>query len=185
MNNLAFFVNGRGDVVGASDLPGDATAHGFLWNQDDGMHDLGTLPGDLSTFAVAINDVGQVVGQSCDENGNCRAFFWQSGVMTDLNALVLPGSTLYLTGASDINNEGEIAGYAYDPNTGEAPAFLAIPCDDRHAEVAGCKDQANLLTIGSGHDSQRPKVTLPRNVREQLSRMRSFGRFGYWVKPAS
>jgi len=176
MNNIALFVNNRGDVVGASDLPGDATAHGFLWSQDRGMQDLGTPPGDFSTFAVAINDEGQVVGQSCDVNGNCRAFISQGGVMTDLNALVLPGSSLYLIGASDINNRGEIAGYAYDPNTGDSPGFLAIPCDDRHAEVEGCKDHADDGIVASGQGNARTRVTLPEEVREQLRQKRSFGR---------
>jgi probable HAF family extracellular repeat protein len=177
MNNLAFFVNNRGDVVGASDLPGDATAHGFLWSKDDGMQDLGTLPGDFSTFAVAINDEGQVVGQSCDQSGNCRAFVWQGGMMTDLNALVLPGTSLYLTGASDINNRGEIAGYAYDPSTGDTPAFLAIPCDAAHANVEECKDQADRTSAVLGVIGERPKVILPENVRKQLSKRLGFSRF--------
>jgi len=172
MDNLALFVNNRGDVVGASDLPGDATAHGFLWSQGNGMQDLGTLPGDFSTFAVAINDEGQVVGQSCDQSGNCRAFFWQGGVMTDLNALVLPGSSLYLTGASDINNRGEIAGYGYDPSTGDTPAFLAIPCDAAHANVQGCEGQAE--SAGVDGPAERAKVTLPESVREQLRRQMRF-----------
>jgi probable HAF family extracellular repeat protein len=178
MNNLALFVNNRGDVVGASDLQGDATAHGFLWSRDDGMQDLGTLPGDFSTFAVAINDEGQVVGQSCDQSGNCRAFFWQGGVMTDLNALVLPGSSLYLTGASDINNRGEIAGYAYDPDTGDTPAFLAIPCDEHHADVEGCKNHASDATPTSGQRNAPTRVILPAEVREQLRQKRAFGHGG-------
>jgi probable HAF family extracellular repeat protein len=51
---------------------------------------LGTLPGDVSSGAKDINNKGQVVGQSCDINQNCRAFLWQNGMMTDLNTLV-PG----------------------------------------------------------------------------------------------
>jgi hypothetical protein len=47
--------------------------------------------------------------------------------MTDLNTLIPPGSTVRLLVANDINNEGQIVGQAFDPNTGNAPAFLATP----------------------------------------------------------
>ena len=55
------------------DLPGDTTAHGFLW-QNGTMTDLGTLPGDVGSAAFGINDQGQVVGGSNDVKGNVRAF---------------------------------------------------------------------------------------------------------------
>jgi hypothetical protein len=73
------------------------------------------------------------------------------GVMMDLNSLV--SSRLDLTSAEGINDYGEIAGAAFDPSTGGAPAFLAIPSPA--AQIAG--------------DSVR-KVTLPENVRASLQR---------------
>lgn len=74
-SNIAFYINNKGQVVGISDLPGDATGHAFLW-QNGVMQDLGTLAGDFYSVAYGINDNGQVVGQSCDVNFNCRAFLW-------------------------------------------------------------------------------------------------------------
>ena len=70
--------------------------------------DIGTVPGDVESESHAINDPGQVVGQSCDANGNCRAFFWENGAMTDLNALIPTSSPLYLGlfDASGINSRG-------------------------------------------------------------------------------
>ncbi|MGO9648806.1 MAG: hypothetical protein ACLPOO_12195, partial [Terriglobales bacterium] len=44
-------------------------------------------------MSFGINQEGQVTGQSCDQNGNCRAFLWQDGVMTDLNSLVCQGTS--------------------------------------------------------------------------------------------
>ena len=60
------------------------------------MQDLGTLDRDSSSFGGWINDKGQVVGWSCDVDGNCRAYLWQNKVMTDLNTLIPPNSPLYL-----------------------------------------------------------------------------------------
>jgi len=84
--------------------------------------------------------------------------------MTDLNTLVCPGTSLYLTTGNDINAKGEIAGEAYDPNTGDTPAFLAVPSNGKgHCEAGSSAGQ---------------KVTLPEKVREHLRQRRGFGRFG-------
>jgi hypothetical protein len=50
--------------------------------------------------------------------------------MTDLNKLVVSGTTLTLTDAQDINDRGEITGIAKDPSTGAYEAFKAIPVKD-------------------------------------------------------
>src|SRR5207253_7855655 len=67
-------INNQGQVVGFSDLPGDASFHAFLWAEDKGMQDLGTLPGDVFSGGDGNNDKGQVVGSSCDLNLDSLAF---------------------------------------------------------------------------------------------------------------
>jgi probable HAF family extracellular repeat protein len=162
MNNAATGINNRGDVIGISDLAGDATGHAFLWTERQGMQDLGTLAGDSSSGAFGINDEGQVVGNSCDTNNNCRAFVWENGVMTDLNTLVCRGSSLYLTYGGDINDRGEIAGEAFVQETGASPAFLAVPSHGR----GRCKDNSPA----------GQKVILPESVRERLRQQHRLGR---------
>jgi hypothetical protein len=60
-----------------------------------------------------------------------------SGSLADLNSLVSPPSDLHLNVASDINDRGEIAGFGFLLN-GEERAFLLIPCDENHPNIAGC-----------------------------------------------
>ena len=140
--NTPMDINNRDNVVGFSDLPGDgptiaqANFHAFFWSARPfacngktvtGTCDLGGLvPGDL-TEALGVNDRDQVVGVSILTG---HAFLWENGTMTDLNKLVVSGTTLTLTDAQDINDRGEITGIAKDPSTGAYEAFKAIPVKD-------------------------------------------------------
>ncbi|HZY96489.1 MAG TPA: hypothetical protein VFE35_05260 [Candidatus Cybelea sp.] len=152
--NAAAAMNDRGQIVGVSSLPGNATYHAFLW-QHGVMSDLGTLPGDFNSVAFGINNRGQIVGQSCDASNNCRAFIWQKGSMTDLNLLV-PKGRLYLTYGGDINDSGQIIGDAVNTKTGRSPAFVAIPSG----------------AAGVPANAAAPRVTLPDRVRMQFAHHR-------------
>jgi probable HAF family extracellular repeat protein len=129
--NTPTAINNRGVIVGFSDLPGDSAAspnyHAFIWTKTGGIIDIGTLPGDSFSIAWGINEQGQVVGQSINASGSSRAFLWQSGVMTDLNTLLVAAGPLSLVYANDINDSGEIVGGAYNSTTTDSPAFLAVP----------------------------------------------------------
>ncbi len=89
-------INNLGQVVGTS------ANHAFLW-ENGTMTDLGTLGGSLSV-ANAINDRGQVVGESTTASGEKHAFLWDHGVMKDLGT---PGET---SSAHCINGQGDIVG---------------------------------------------------------------------------
>jgi probable HAF family extracellular repeat protein len=120
----AYSINNQGQVVGVSDLPGDKTFHAFLWTRSTGMQDLGTVAGDVASLAIAINDAGDVVGASLDQQFNPRAFIRRNGVMTDLNKLS-PDSPLFLFTACSINARGEIIGIGVGADGFHA--YLATP----------------------------------------------------------
>jgi probable HAF family extracellular repeat protein len=126
--NQAHNMNNRGQVVGASDLAGDAVFHGFVWSRSTGMQDVPPLPGDTYSVALAINDAGEVGGVSLDATGTIlRAFVVVNGVPTDLNTLIPEDSPLQLQTACGINSRGEITGFAIEKSTGEGRGYLAIP----------------------------------------------------------
>ena len=126
--NQAHNINNRGQVVGVSDLAGDAVFHGFVWSQSTGMQDVPPLPGDTYSVALSINDAGEVGGVSLDATFSIlRAFVVVNGVPTDLNALIPEDSPLQLQTACAINSRGEITGLAVEKSTGEYRGYLAIP----------------------------------------------------------
>jgi probable HAF family extracellular repeat protein len=81
--------------------------------------DLGNLGGNEGSFAAAINNRGEVVGNSSTtEEMTSNAFLWRNGVMRDLGTL--GGSTSYAYG---INNRGEVVGGS-ETADGSTHAFL-------------------------------------------------------------
>jgi probable HAF family extracellular repeat protein len=73
-----------------------------LWAKTGQIHDLGTLPGDTSSEASALNNNGVVVGYSKGPQG-MRAFLWtQATGMQDLG--MLPGGNS--SRALDVNDMG-------------------------------------------------------------------------------
>ena len=83
--------------------------------------------------------------------------------MTDLNILIPAGSSLFLIDANGINSRGEIAGLAFDTNTGELHGYLATPSN---GEVSN----GSAATAAPSGASEMPNVVLPDKVRRMLQR---------------
>ena len=165
---LGVAINDQGQIVGQVVSADGTTVYGALW-QNGAITNLGTLPGDFTSFAEGINNQGQVVGSTQDSNCNwSHAFIWQNGVMTDLNTLFPASSNLYATMANAINERGQISGMATvlsGPNAGKIHAFLATPVN---ASVG-----KSVADVARTH----PKITLPANVGKQLLQRFGLGRF--------
>jgi probable HAF family extracellular repeat protein len=115
-NSAAFYVNGHGLVLGASDIGGLDPITGLpaqlavLYSPNGGITPLGTLGGS-SSGGNAVNNLGQAVG--CASTGEPDPFFgvtqhavvWQNGIAHDLKTLGGSNSC-----AIYINNGGQIAG---------------------------------------------------------------------------
>ena len=73
------------------------------------LTDLGTLGGSFSN-GLALNNSGDVVGESTLSNGYLHAFLYRTGKMTDLGLPILECSEGGSSIASGINDSGQIVG---------------------------------------------------------------------------
>jgi len=136
-SSYATGVNNRGQVVGwAENGVHDPTCdpsfqilqfRAVIWQPDGTMQELPPLPGDSTSAATAINDLGEVVGIS----GDCgiavggvsakHAVLWQNGVPIDVGNI---GGDAWNTPTA-INNQGTIVGFA-NTAPGTARTFEAF-----------------------------------------------------------
>jgi probable HAF family extracellular repeat protein len=98
-------INAKGDVTGAAAIASGFANHAFLYHEGR-MLDLGTLGGDASA-GNAINDSGDIAGDSDVGPFVSHAFLYTKGRMLDLGTL---GGDV--SGAEGINAAGDIVGVA-------------------------------------------------------------------------
>ena len=110
------------------------------------MQDLGTL-GGLVSSAHAINDLGQVVGESwLDTPGQARAFLWDS-----VNGMQNLGSFGGPSFAYGINNLGQVVGASQEtPGGNFSHAFL-------WDSINGMQNINDLIPPNSGWDLQEAR----------------------------
>lgn len=110
-------MNNAGHVVGFSYADGENNIPwAYIWTGGE-LTPLNPLPGDSYSDAYAINDLGQVVGQSFGEFG-VRIVAWQGGGAAAVLP-ELPGTIWSYPFA--INNNGQIVGQTYSEALGTRP----------------------------------------------------------------
>jgi probable HAF family extracellular repeat protein len=121
-DTVALYLNQSGQIAGFSYTSGTPnsvttpcgtnipTEDPFLW-ENDKMTDIGTLGGTCG-FANALNNLGQVVGQSDLKGDGCcnyHPFFWKKGMKNPRDLGTFGGP---VGSANWINDAGAVVGYA-------------------------------------------------------------------------
>lgn len=127
LGSIAFDINDRGSMVGASNLPNTnpdyLINHAVFWRTDGHIQDLGTLGGDRSA-AFALNLQGWIVGWSSVDENRTEPFVWLPFEDRMYGLGTLGGD---YGAAFDINGLGQVVGRS---STGtEDHAFLWVPGD--------------------------------------------------------
>lgn len=179
--NTPMAINSLGTVVGFSDTPGDVVNgqltpnfQAFVWDPVNGIHQLPTYPGDVLSEATGINDFGQIVGTSFPAAGGSRLVLWQNGKVYDLNQLLPADSPLLAQASGDINDHGEITGFA-------CVVSGNVCGNEVHAFVA-------ILAPGSGQDAEsragaERHVLVPPQLQARMRQMLRFGRMPSHLQP--
>ncbi|HXC43077.1 MAG TPA: hypothetical protein VNY51_06105 [Candidatus Dormibacteraeota bacterium] len=161
--NTPIALNNEAVIVGFGNISGDENAAenpaAFVWTKANKMKEVYPFETDTNDALFDINDKNQAVGNSFNVNaGTSRAVLWQNNTLSDLNALVIQPTSLYLTLAQGINNAGEITGTAVDTAMNETVGFLAVPVFD------GSGNPAAAAQV----DSDPAQVVLTRPMRKQF-----------------
>jgi probable HAF family extracellular repeat protein len=146
----AFDMNASGQVVGVSEDDGGLQDRAFVWQSGAGMQGL-TASWGTPIRAFGINNAGQIVGTANRFDNGTHAFVTIGGAAVDIGTL---GGSLSF--ASDINESGEVAGYAYiatTPNniTQSNHAFYWKDANGNGQSDAG--EMQDLGTLGAGRQS--------------------------------
>jgi len=110
-------INNSGQVTGGS-RTASGDMHPFLYSGGV-MIDLGAI-GCCKSYGLGINSSGQVVGYASG-----TGFLYSGGTMYDLNSLIPPSSGWVLSGATGINDAGQITGFGIF--NGQGHAYLLTP----------------------------------------------------------
>jgi len=127
-NAIAQMINNRGQVVGwsyTSSAPAPLcilplTTGTFIWDTKNGMRDIGGL-GGTCTYAIALNNRGQIVGGSTLIGDlEIHAFVWDAAT----GITELPTTAGLFADARAINENGEAVGWGEDPSGTARDAML-------------------------------------------------------------
>lgn len=121
-------INPNGVIVGTSGRLDENTGVDYRpFIYENGVMRVITVQSS-EAYATDINDAGVVVGimRTSGASSPYHAWIYVDGVVTNLNSLVPSGSGLHVAYANAINNEGEIAGVAFDAQ-GRAHGVLLTP----------------------------------------------------------
>jgi len=122
-NSRSIDINDAGQVIGSSQIAGDAATHFFLWSSGSGMQDLNTTVNSAITSVVEINAAGQIIGTYTTGGASHAFLYTPSTGLRDLGTL--GGTTSAPTG---LNDNADVVGSS-TLSDGSTHAFLWTATD--------------------------------------------------------
>jgi len=123
-HSFGWAINAFGDVAGNSTSASGNSEQLFRYTDGGGLQNLGGS-GEYNQ-ALGINDSGVVVGTRGNSMKRALRYSDAAGLQ-DLNALVDPSLGWVLLAAHDVNDAGQIVGYAFNNFTGQTHAVRLEP----------------------------------------------------------
>lgn len=123
--SFGYAINGFGQVAGHVASATGSSERIFRYTDGAGL----VLLGGSGEFnrAYGINDAGDVVGRGRPGLGLQQGFLYtDAGGMQGLNALIDPDAGWFILGAGDINDAGQIAGWASGPQGQRAVRLTSV-----------------------------------------------------------
>jgi len=132
----------------------------FIWDQVNGMRDLGTLEGNgEGSRGAAINNNGKVVGWSLMSDGTERAFIWDE--VNGMQALASESSRAFA-----INDHGEVVGRLLGDGVTVPPRSFIWD------ELSGLQLLPSEMGQPSGINNNREVIDLLGNIWDEMNGMR-------------
>lgn len=147
--NFPSGINNRGTAVGVA-CDGTDLSNGVAWIWDGSAYSFFTVPGATGrdgTYAMGINDPGQICGRYMDSQGVRHGFLKCGAVITSFDVPGADGGTAFFT----INNEGEVVGPyqaagVFHGLIMRAGSFATLDVPGaRHTGIYGINNQGDLV----------------------------------------
>jgi probable HAF family extracellular repeat protein len=190
----AMGLNNKGQVVGESETGavdpfGNPVFHAFIWDSVHGMRDLGTMGGDLTSVAVAINDAGTIAGtsttarvQKVNKKSGYVSYVWTDHAVTWSNGFQV--QELADGSAFDINGAGEVVGTSNNEAmlwaSGGATDLGTLGGSEKGSQswAAGINSAGQVVGSAPINDSaqtQRPFLWSPKTLDGTKGTMKNLG----------
>jgi hypothetical protein len=182
--SFAFAVNDAGQVAGHVVSPTGNRERIFRYSAGEMV-----LIGGLGEFnrAMGMNDRGDVVGVGLPVLGLRQGFlFTDADGMRGLNQLVDPNAGWYILGAADINDAGQIVGWASGP-LGQRAVLLTPSTSPPPPPPPDEPPAAPSALSGVALSGARVRLTWTDNATDELGFriQRARGARGAWMRIAS
>jgi probable HAF family extracellular repeat protein len=175
-DSFGWAINASGQVTGSSGSASGNSERLFRFTDGSGLQDLGGT-GEHNA-AWGINGLGQVVGCSGQSMQRALRYTDESGLQ-DLNALIDPSLGWVLLCATDINDAGQIAAYAFNNFTELTHAVRLQPLATPPPECTFHCLRSTNIALRSRRRGIEGRVTVQDENGGQIAQALVVGRWSY------